>query len=125
MAVRSSLQDARGSIELFYHDGGPNYPQISKRNEDFREKQLDRQFSKPEEVEKAVDQHFAPIKRQLSSDVISFRQNSFGSNQDDGFYMNNMMKDSVDGDLSTKMSSFADLSRGKSNGEQSGTWFHQ
>lgn len=102
--LRSSRQDIRGSIQFFHGDF-----QNGSSHDDKPARQNPQQTNDTEP--------YYPIKRQLSSDAITLKQNfSSFSNKGggDGFFLNN--RDSTDGDAS-KMS-FADVNRGRSNGDQ-------
>ncbi|XP_048482891.1 patronin isoform X10 [Plutella xylostella] len=101
--LRSSRQDIRGSIQFFHGDF---------QNGSSHDDKPARQNPQTNDTEP-----YYPIKRQLSSDAITLKQNysSFSSKGGgDGFFLNN--RDSTDGDAS-KMS-FADVNRGRSNGDQ-------
>ncbi|KAG7294908.1 hypothetical protein JYU34_022709, partial [Plutella xylostella] len=103
--LRSSRQDIRGSIQFFHGDfqnGSSHDDKPARQN--------------PQQQTNDTEPYY-PIKRQLSSDAITLKQNySSFSNKGggDGFFLNN--RDSTDGDAS-KMS-FADVNRGRSNGDQ-------
>ncbi|XP_059058186.1 patronin isoform X9 [Achroia grisella] len=103
--LRSSRQDIRGSIQLFhgdYQNGQEEKPKVERQNSQSN----------------ADEQPYYPIRRQLSSDTITLNQN-FGFNYKgggDGFFLNE--RDSTDGDA-TK-TSFADLTKIRSNGDQKG-----
>lgn len=73
---------------------------------------MERQNSQPQADN---DQPYYPIRRQLSSDTISLNQLGFSyKGGGDGFFLND--RDATDGD-GTK-TSFADLNRIRSNGDQ-------
>ncbi|XP_072937138.1 patronin isoform X3 [Epargyreus clarus] len=97
--LRSSRQDIRGSIQFFhgdYQNGAQDPPRPNERQ--------------------PAPEAYHPIRRQLSSDTITLNQN-YGFNYKgggDGFFLND--RDSTDGDV-TK-TSFADLNKIKSNGDQ-------
>ncbi|XP_060802927.1 patronin isoform X2 [Amyelois transitella] len=106
--LRSSRQDIRGSIQFFHGD--------FQNGQDDRQK-IERQHSQPQ-TGNDNDQPYYPIRRQLSSDTITLNQN-YGFNYKgggDGFFLND--RDSTDGD-GTK-TSFADLNKIRSNGDQKG-----
>ncbi|XP_053603230.1 patronin-like isoform X6 [Plodia interpunctella] len=106
--LRSSRQDIRGSIQFFHGD--------FQNGQDDRQK-IERQHSQPQTANDN-DQPYYPIRRQLSSDTITLNQN-YGFNHKgggDGFFLND--RDSTDGD-GTK-TSFADLNKIRSNGDQKG-----
>ncbi|CAB3250622.1 unnamed protein product [Arctia plantaginis] len=105
--LRSSRQDIRGSIQFLHGDY-----QNGAENE--RQK-VERQHSQPD------NEPFYPIRRQLSSDTITLseRSQNFGFSAKgggDGFYLND--RDSTDGDAIK--TSFADLNKIRSNGDQTG-----
>ncbi|XP_052747057.1 patronin isoform X3 [Bicyclus anynana] len=107
--LRSSRQDIRGSIQFIHGD--------YQNGAD--ERRMERQQSQPQpQPQPAEQQPHQPIKRQLSSDTITLSHN-FGFNYKgggDGFYLNE--RDAPDGDV-TK-TSFADLTKIRSNGDQLG-----
>ncbi|XP_049883699.1 patronin-like isoform X3 [Pectinophora gossypiella] len=106
--LRTSRQDIRGSIQFFHGD--------FQNGQDERPSQrIERQHSQPQTD---TEQPYFPIRRQLSSDTITLNQN-YGFNYKgggDGFFLND--RDTTDGDP-TK-TSFADLNRIRSNGDQQG-----
>ncbi|XP_028172023.1 patronin isoform X3 [Ostrinia furnacalis] len=102
--LRSSRQDIRGSIQ-FFHGDFQNGSQEEKPK-------MERQQSQPQTDS---EQPYFPIRRQLSSDTISLNQLGFSyKGGGDGFFLND--RDATDGD-GTK-TSFADLNRIRSNGDQ-------
>ncbi|XP_075992737.1 calmodulin-regulated spectrin-associated protein patronin isoform X10 [Anticarsia gemmatalis] len=106
--LRSSRQDIRGSIQFFHGD-------FQNGSENEQRQKVERQHSQPD------NEPYFPIRRQLSSDTITLseRAQNFGFSAKgggDSFYLND--RDSTDGD-NTK-TSFADLNKIRSNGDQSG-----
>lgn len=105
--LRSSRQDIRGSIQFLhgdYQNGGEN-----------ERPKVERQHSQTD------SEPFYPMRRQLSSDTITLseRSQNFGFSAKgggDGFYLND--RDSTDGDAIK--TSFADLNKIRSNGDQTG-----
>ncbi|CAH0602855.1 unnamed protein product [Chrysodeixis includens] len=113
--LRSSRQDIRGSIQFFDYQNGSQTEEKQK---------VERQNSQPQNSQPQTieNEPFFPIRRQLSSDTITLRerQESFGfqckGGGDGGFFLNN--RDDTDGDVGK--TSFADLNKIRSNGDQSG-----
>ncbi|KAM3958063.1 LOW QUALITY PROTEIN: calmodulin-regulated spectrin-associated protein patronin [Aphomia sociella] len=103
--LRSSRQDIRGSIQFFhgdFHNGQEDKPKVERQNSQSN----------------AEEKPYYPIRRQHSSDTITLSQN-LGFNYKgggDGFFLNE--RDATDGD-GTK-TSFADLNKIRSNGDQKG-----
>ncbi|KPJ07123.1 Short spindle protein 4 [Papilio machaon] len=102
--LRSSRQDIRGSIQFFHEDYQNGQEERNK---------MERQHSQPQTTEQ-----YHPIRRQLSSDTITVNQTHGMSYKGggDGYYLND--RDSTDGDGSK--TSFADLNKIRSNGDQQG-----
>lgn len=101
-----------GSIQFFHGD----FQNGSSQN-DNRAPKVDRQVSQPQNADQ---EQYHPIRRQLSSDTITLKQNYTNKGGGDGgFFLN---RDAPDGEMGAK-TSFADINKIRSNGDQIGESF--
>lgn len=104
---------------MFYKDDENGVIYSNKKIEEHKhQRNIERQFSKPEEAEQIMENQYAKLRRQLSNDTISLNMHT-KTDEGNHFYLNNNNKECTD-DLNSKILGFADLTNFRNPSEQAG-----